>query len=85
MRSDMWQSWQDAFDAEWKDEVDAPGADGQGCPDFDDLLDDAKDLARTVVEPLKVIAQSMPDVFVAEYKHWRRARRRWARSRSFTW
>lgn len=94
MRNAQWHTWDAAFDAEWKDEVDPTSAEGPASDtlrrdDFDDLVADAKDMARTIVEctiePLRAFARTLPDALAFEHRHWRHARRRWARSRHWNW
>jgi hypothetical protein len=90
MRTEQWQTWQDAFDAEWRDEVDPPAADDNAeCAVLRDFVDDAKDFAKTVADvtftPLRMMAAALPDVVASEHRHWRRARRRWARARRANW
>jgi hypothetical protein len=84
MRNEEWTSWGASFDAEWRDEVDPPGTDKRCREDFDDVVADLKDMARGVVEctlePLRSLARSASEAAAFEHRHWRRARRRWARS-----
>jgi hypothetical protein len=87
MESGRWQTWQDAFDAEWKDEVDPPGGEAGDCSPFRDLVHEFRDFATTIADvtltPLRMMVETVnvSDVIAGEHRHWRRAHRRWARVR----
>lgn len=94
MRNDRWRAWDAAFDAEWKDEVDPASIEGSVSDrlcrdDFDDLVSDARDMARTIVEctmePLRAFARTVPEALSFEHRYWRHARSRWARPRHWNW
>lgn len=87
MQSERWQTWQDAFDAEWRDEVDPPDGEDGDCWPFRDLIHEARDFATSIADvtltPLRMVVDTVnvSDIIAGEHRHWRRARRRWARAR----